>query len=421
MILAASAALLLWHPSESHAGEVKTVTFANWASVEEATQPRISAVIKAFEASHPDIRIEVQGIPVSDIVKEITIRSTSGNAPDIAQLVSDNVRQIQAIGLLRPLDDLLSPGFKNDLYQDLYDATGLIDGQHFAAPWANSTHGLFYNKKLLKEAGLDPLKPPKTIDELNDILKIARQKLPSDVILLQADTTIRTLGLIHQWPFLLAFNDGVEPYNLKGEVRFNTDGIKKYMEWLRLAIKDGYTLPGLKYGEFRPYAAQDKLLFGNDWTCFDGILRSLNKDLTPEALYETWGATSLPAGSDGTHRTPVQAHALVIFKDSKVSREAAQFLEFFVSDEAALNEYIAASGFTPATLSAFEKAPVLADSPFIKSFVSDVVPASVPMPTGPDYASYAEIIMTAVQEVITTDEPIQPILDSAQKKLEELF
>jgi maltose-binding protein MalE len=43
------------------------------------------------------------------------------------------------------------------------------------------------------------------------------------------------------------------------------------------------------------------------------------------------------------------------------------------------------------------------------------------MPTGPDYASYAEIIMTAVQEVITTDEPIQPILDSAQKKLEELF
>jgi maltose-binding protein MalE len=43
------------------------------------------------------------------------------------------------------------------------------------------------------------------------------------------------------------------------------------------------------------------------------------------------------------------------------------------------------------------------------------------MPTGPDYAGYAEIIMTAVQQVITTDAAIQPILDDAQKKLEALF
>jgi maltose-binding protein MalE len=43
------------------------------------------------------------------------------------------------------------------------------------------------------------------------------------------------------------------------------------------------------------------------------------------------------------------------------------------------------------------------------------------MPTGPDYASYAEIIMTAVQQVITTNDAIQPIIDAAQKKLEALF
>ncbi|MDR0654301.1 MAG: ABC transporter substrate-binding protein, partial [Synergistaceae bacterium] len=366
---------------------IKTVVFANWVSVEEATQSRIVEIIKAFESANPDIRIEIQGIPVSDIVKEITIRSTAGDPPDIAQIPSDNVLQLQSAGLLSPLDDLLGEDFQRNIYKDLYDATGLVDGVHYAVPWANSTHGLFYNRKLLAQAGLDPARPPKTIGELADILKIARERLTEDVILIQADTTVRTLGLLHQWPFLLAFNGGVEPYNLKGEVNFNTDGIKKYMEWLRLLIKEKYTLPGLKYGEFRPYAAQDKLLFGNDWTCFDGILRSLNKDITPDYLYETWGATALPADANGKHRTPVQAHTLVLFKNSGVNKEAAKFLEFLVSDKIAIEQYIAANGFTPVTLDAFEKAPSLSKSAFIKSFISDVVPTSVTLPTGPDYAS----------------------------------
>jgi ABC-type glycerol-3-phosphate transport system substrate-binding protein len=159
----------------------------------------------------------------------------------------------------------------------------------------------------------------------------------------------------------------------------------------------------------------------NDWTTFDGIVRSLNPQLTPAILYETWGATALPAGSDGKHRTPVQAHALVVFRNSKVQKETVSFLEYLTASPEALNKYIAASGFTPATLSAFDKAPAFSESGFIKSFLSDVVPSSVAMPTGPDYASYAEIIMTAVQQVITTNDAIQPIIDAAQKKLEALF
>ena len=402
-------------------GEQKVVTFVNWASVEEATQPNILAIIEAFEKENPDIKIDNQGIAVSDIVKELTIMCTAGNAPDVAQLVSDNVRQLQASNFLHPLDGLFSEEFVAQLYPDLYDACGLVDGQHYASPWANSTHGLFYNRKLMEEAGFDPNKPPTTIDELTEMMRIAKEKLPDDVIMLQADTTVRTIGLIHQWPLMLAFNEGVEPYNLAGEVNMNTEGMKAYMEWMRMLVNDGLVPPGLKYGEFRPYAAQNKLLFGNDWTCFDGIVRSLDANITPEIMYETWGATNLPAGKDGIPRTPVQAHSLVIFKDSDVSEEAAKFVEFMVANKVGVEEYIASNGFTPVTVNALEVVPSLANSPFITGFSSDVIPTSVPMPTGPDYAMYAEIIMVAVQEVITTDNAIEPILANAQKKLEALF
>jgi multiple sugar transport system substrate-binding protein len=241
--------------------------------------------------------------------------------------------------------------------------------------------------------------------------------------MLQSDTTVRTLGLIHQWPFMLAFNEGLPPYSLDGKVNYNTPGMKAYLEWMRMLVNEGLTLPGLRYGQFRPYAVQNKLLFGNDWTCFDGIVRSLDesKTLTPGLMYETWGAAALPAGKDGVYRVPVQAHSLVVFENSKNKEAAAKFLEFVVSNQVSVEEYIGRNGFTPVTKSAFSKVPELEKSEFISSFVRDVVPASITMPTGADYALYAEVIMTGVQDAITSNRSVDDILKEGQQKLEDIF
>ncbi|MCL2043363.1 MAG: hypothetical protein FWG89_04400 [Treponema sp.] len=72
-------------------------------------------------------------------------------------------------------------------------------------------------------------------------------------------------------------------------------------------------------------------------------------------------------------------------------------------------------------MSAISKSPALQRSEFIESFVSDVVPSSVPMPTCPDYAEYAEIIMTGVQEMITTNRSVDDVLADGQRRLEALF
>ena len=400
-----------------------TLTFVNWGSVEEATQADILGVISAFQAANPNITIKNQGIAVSDIVKELTIMCAANNSPDVSQLLSDNVVQLQSAGFLAAVDGILSSSFTSDLYSEVFNAVGLIGGKHYAVPWANSTHGLFYNRKLMAQAGLDPNKPPKTIDEMTQMMRTAKKNLPDDVIMLQLDGAVRTLGLLHNWPFMLAFNEGVAPYTLDGKVNFNTPGMKAYMEWVRMLVNEKMTLPGTRYGLFRPYAAKDKLLFGNDWTTFDGIVRSLDetKALTPEVMYQTWGATALPAGKDGKFRVPVQAHSLVVFDKSGNKDAAGKFVEFLVGSQAALDGYIGKNGFTPVTKSAISRTPALQKSAFIDSFVKDVVPASVTMPTGADYGLYAEIIMTGVQEVITTNRSIDAINADIQKKMEDLF
>jgi len=408
--------------SQAAGGPVNLV-FTNWVSVEEGTQPGILALIEDFQRDNPGITIRNQGIAVSDMVQQLTIMSTAGNSPDVSQLLSDNIGQLQAAGFITPLDNVLSTSFRADLFTDLWDAVALIEGKHYASPWTNSSNGFFYNKKLMAQAGLDPTKPPRSIDELTQMMRTAKQRLPDDVIMLQTDTTVRTIGLHHEWPFMLAFNNGVAPYTLDGKVSFNTPGMKGYMEWIRMLVNEKLTLPGMRYGQFRPYAAQGKLLFGHDGSFFDGLVRALDesKTLTPEVFNQTWGATVPPAGRDGKFRIPAQTHSLVLFEQSKNKDAAATFIEYLVSSEKALNNYMADNGFTPVVKSAGSRSPRIANSPVVTAFLNDVVPASVTMPTGGDYALYAEVIMTAVQEAITTNRSIDDILVEGQRKLEALF
>jgi len=42
------------------------------------------------------------------------------------------------------------------------------NGKLYALPFDTDARVLYYNKKLFKEAGLDPNKPPRTISELDD-------------------------------------------------------------------------------------------------------------------------------------------------------------------------------------------------------------------------------------------------------------
>jgi multiple sugar transport system substrate-binding protein len=412
--------------SRSSAGAASgpvTITFTNWVSTEEGTQPGIIALIDAFQKENPNITVVNQGIAVSDIVQQLIIMTSAGNPPDVSQLNSDNTGQLQAAGYLVPVDTILSPAFVADIYKDVWDATALIDGKHYACPWTIVSNGLFYNKKLMAQAGLDPNRPPKTLDELTQMMRQAKQRLPDDVIMLQADTTVRTIGLFHAWPFMLSFNNGVPPYDLDGKVNYNTPGMKAYMEWIRMLINEKLTLPGMRYGQFRPYATQNKLLFGLDGSYFDGLVRALDdtKTLTPQIFYETWGVTAPPAGRDGKYRTPAQTHSLVIFEKPANKDESAKFIEYLVSSQNALTNYFAPNSFAPVIKSALDRTPELGKSEILKAFLADVVPASVVNPTGPDYGLYAEIIMTGVQEVTTTNRSIDDILVKKKKKLEELF
>jgi len=81
--------------------------------------------------------------------------------PNIVMLDNPNVPEVAATGQLKPLNGL--PGFTTSGYIPGAISECTYQGKQYCYPIGTNTIGLFYNKAMLKAAGLQP---PTTWDEL---------------------------------------------------------------------------------------------------------------------------------------------------------------------------------------------------------------------------------------------------------------
>ena len=111
----------------------------------------------------------VKVIVNSPVDKDKVIAALSGSQPpDVLVLGGpDNVPAWVNEGLILPLDDLIKK-YNIDL-DDIYPAMlsqGKYRGKIYALPWGSDTNALYWNKDLFEQAGLDPERPPETLEEL---------------------------------------------------------------------------------------------------------------------------------------------------------------------------------------------------------------------------------------------------------------
>jgi multiple sugar transport system substrate-binding protein len=89
--------------------------------------------------------------------------------PDVIVLSNnDPVRLFHEQGLIEPLDGwIASTGIDlGDIYPVALAQCEMPDGAHACLPWGGDVLALYWNKGLFKAAGLDPERPPETMEEL---------------------------------------------------------------------------------------------------------------------------------------------------------------------------------------------------------------------------------------------------------------
>jgi len=126
----------------------------------------MQAVVDDFNRSQD--RIFVRKLTVSNIDHKMMLATAGGNPPDLAGLWSHNIPVYAEKGALTPLNRLLEEaGITRDDYIPVFWDLCQLRGFMWALPSTPASVALHWNKKMFRDAGLDPERPPRTIEELD--------------------------------------------------------------------------------------------------------------------------------------------------------------------------------------------------------------------------------------------------------------
>lgn len=149
-----------------------------WVHTIEDT-PEGSAYKKSVESFNEKYNgkyfADIEFIPRNDsgggYSDKINASVMSGDLPDVITVDGPNVSAYAANGIIQPLAALTDE--EKSSYLESIIEQGTIDGKLYALGAMESSVGLYYNKAILKEAGIDiPDKDhPWTFSEFADILK----------------------------------------------------------------------------------------------------------------------------------------------------------------------------------------------------------------------------------------------------------
>jgi multiple sugar transport system substrate-binding protein len=379
----------------------------------------LDQMIKKFEDSHPNIKITETA--VTDNAKILTAIS-GGTAPDIIDLGSTNaLGEWAAKGALTPLDDLLEQDNidKNQFIPASWKAV-TYKGKVYAMPFVAFNEGLLYNKQMFKDAGLDPEKPPKTMEELT---QYAEKLTKTD-----ASGKITQMGFVPNWPgshlqTSLAWLFGGEFYNENDKkITVNDPGIVKALEWERQfyqkygpqKVQDFITSSG------QYLTAQDLFESGKLAMTIDGswAIRFIQENV--KDLDQQIGAAYIPSSSEhpdlyGT--SFIDVNPQIIPAGAKHPKEAWQFIKWLTTDKDIASEF----ADLVANIPHLKDAPTtkLLDDPRFKVFIelagSDKARIFPKLSNSNEYAT--KLADVENQVMLDPKADIQKLLDSLNDEL----
>lgn len=248
------------------------------------------------------------------------------------------------------IDDLSSEKWVDKAVKGTLD-TVKIDGKVYGMPAATEGYGLIYNKAILDKAGVDP----KSIDTF-DKLKAAFEKLDSKKAELGLDNvvsyTTKEFWVCGNHTFNMAFTAQENPLKYgqdyvagKADV-VNNKGFNDWANLVELLCKygGGVTCETTDYSTQVGNFALGKTAFLHQGNWVAGDLKNLKTDFdmgfAPLAVNnDTKVSGAIPVG------VPMY---WVVNKDSKVNKEAKEFLDWMVSSETGQKSLVKDMNMIPA-------------------------------------------------------------------------
>ncbi len=397
----------------------KTLTY--WASNQgtsiENDKQVLEPELRKFE-QQTGIKVNLEVVPWSDLLNRILAATASGQGPDVLNIGNTWSASLQATGALLPFDEatFAKIGGKDRFLPSTIASAGAAGKDPAAVPLYSMAYGLYYNKKMFAAAGIE--KAPVTWDEL----VADGQKLTKDGKYGLAIEGGNVSENVHH-AFTFGKQNGADFFDAAGKPTFDSPNavaaIKQYVDFI---AKDKIAAPG--NAEYSNNQTLSDFATGKAamimWQSAGANLKS--QGMNPE----DYGVAPLPipAGATGDKavKSMVAGINLAVFKNTKNTDGALQFVKFMTSNEEQkiLNSTY---GNIPPVKEA-GKDPVFA-TPDLTTLSDVLATSSAPLPQVANESQFETLVGTAVKNLLaaaaagkpTTDDSVKAELTKAQQQM----
>ncbi|MBO9604853.1 MAG: extracellular solute-binding protein [Paenibacillaceae bacterium] len=166
-------------PAASAKAPEKEVKLTMWVKSTPEEQELFKTEAAAFKKDNPAITVEIVPFGTDQYISALQAAISGSSLPDIFQLAPQiPLTQLKKLDLVQPL------AFDQKYMDQFEDGTWLagkttLDNKPYVWPnrsFKTAASVMFYNKKVMRDMGLNPDKPPATWDELAAQAKIVTDK-----------------------------------------------------------------------------------------------------------------------------------------------------------------------------------------------------------------------------------------------------
>ncbi|WP_308637562.1 ABC transporter substrate-binding protein [Paenibacillus silvisoli] len=392
--------------TEASSSEPVELTF--WGDWGGEGQKQFETMVDAFNKSQDKIRVKY--VLQQDMITKFLTAATSGGSPDILFWDRWRTSLYAPKNVLHPVDEFMAKDGlnKDDFYGEALKELSYQD-KLYGLPLTVDARALFYNKKILTDAGVN--QPPTTWDELEQAA-IKTTKWNGNKLEV-AGFSLGDNGLFNMY---LQQAGGQMMSEDGTKTNFNNDQGKAVLEyWDRMLNQDKVYKVGFEQGlgEGTDAFVTGKLAMQYTGPWMLSTYKKYGKDLD-------FGIVPPPAGPNGDKGSVMGGFGLVIPEGSKHQAEAWEFIKWWTAnkDNALLwaKTSLNIPGFKPALEDPFFK-----DDPFWKPFLDTLEFAKI-RPAHPGYSVMeGDALIPNLQLFQQSKQSLEDTLKKAQQRGDQLL
>ncbi len=334
----------------------------------------------------------------------------AGGLPDVLTVDGPNVSAYAANGIIQPLADLTEE--EESEYLPSIIEQGTVDDELYALGVMESSVGLYYNKDILEEAGIEvpDADHPWTWSEFLDILEELQPMMeemdgyPLDMTFPVGETSIYYFA-----PFVwsgggeLISEDGLE-----ADGYFSSEATADAMEYFRTIVEEGYMSEAPIDHLFESGRAAFK--FDGAWevnTVYNSY-PDINLGVAPYIVSDSW---------DGESYTPTGSWAFAASSETEDIEGATELVKWMSGVESGIRIWNLTKNF-PSTYEAFENIDVFQTDENYSALYNQLSTYGHPRPKTPVYPQVSTCFQEVLEGVALSGNDVQDELDEAVERID---